>query len=790
MRRRRTRSRAWSALACFALLAAGLEASAGLPVRDREVPDLDRPDGAVLDLATGALAIAPRPRAFSDVEAYKAALAQLGDLAYEDAQGGMLFVASGFAVSLGEATPEPGSLQDLAGRLEARDFLRREELAPGAWLAVRARSGGLSLARVVARTGSAIRLAWSPPRSAKQPFTPKWVAAIAARGPARTRQGLLPPLGSTAETVLHVSDATLRLGPPAPQPLSADALASLVDAVSETGDLAYLRPRSGRLVVASGKVAQLGTGPVAALSGRDLGERLRDRAFVSEDTLTPGSVLLVGTTDGRYALVRIDAVEPKGLRISWLVQPDGSARFTDLAAFDATFETPEPRVLDGLLLTAATRGDAAEILRLLALGANANTRIGSGARPALVHAVIDGDAATIALLLAAGADPEGSGDDGWNALHVATRLGRTETVKALLEAGAEPGARTLEGLDVLGVALATPGDNVELIRLLRAQPGTTDTLLLAARVGDVAAMRSMLAAGSDADLPQYGGRTPLEIAAAYGQSDAVSLLLEAGADPSLETRSGDSALVAAVSGGHLGAVARLVEHGGSTVDQQREALLRANVEGAAEIARVLLEGGTHATERGRESLSPLEHAMRYGDAALVDTYVEQGFVLDIATAARLGRLERLDALLAEGQDPHRAAPDGRSPLQLAIENHRSEAVQVLLEHGVAPDAPLATWDGRAPLHEAAAQDDARIVSLLLERGANVNRLDRVGRSPLYNSVVQGHTANVRMLLAAGADPNLAPAGEALLDIARGETIRALLIDHGALGRADTGAGRD
>jgi len=78
--------------------------------------------------------------------------------------------------------------------------------------------------------------------------------------------------------------------------------------------------------------------------------------------------MLVETTAGLHALVRVDAVEPTGLRISWLLQPDGTALFPDLAAFDASFEIPGPRVLDRLLLAAAARGDSAEMRRLLAMG--------------------------------------------------------------------------------------------------------------------------------------------------------------------------------------------------------------------------------------------------------------------------------------------------------------------------------------------------------------------------------------------------------------------------------------
>jgi hypothetical protein len=46
---------------------------------------------------------------------------------------------------------------------------------------------------------------------------------------------------------------------------------------------------------------------------------------------------------------------------------------------------------------------------------------------------------------------------------------------------------------------------------------------------------------------------------------------------------------------------------------------------------------------------------------------------------------------------------------------------------------------------------------------------------------------VQVLLEAGADPNLAPPGEALLDIARRDPIRALLESHGARSAADSPA---
>jgi len=762
------------------LLAFGAAAGATAPVWDREVPDLDRRLPAVLDLASGELAEAPPPDSFADQRAYETALARLGDLAYDDAQGGLLFLAGGSALPLGTAQPSEAELLGLAERLEPRVFLRGSELAPGSWFAVRTRAGKLSLGLVVARTRQAIRLRWSTPGNERAPSAAASVDAVAAVVIYRVSSALLPPLGTTPESVLRLADGGRVAGPQLPEPFLPQELGALVDAVRSEGDLAYFRLRSGMLIVGAGKVAQLGMGPVAALAGRDLRPRLRDRPIVASNALIPGSVLLVETTRGQHALVRVDSVEPEGLRVTWLLQSDGTGTFRDLAAFDASFQRPDPQELDRLLLAAAARGDAAGVRRLLALGADPNTHRGRDGRPALVHAVIDGDPATVATLLEAGAAPAGSGSRGWNALHVAVKLGRAALAEVLIDAGADPAVRTPDGRDALQLALDSPRQHLGLLRMLRARSGAPDSLALAARVGDQAALDALLAAGAEVDRPIEDGRTPLQVAAAAGQTAAVRTLLAAGADPGLQSADGGSALQTAVVAGQIETVAILVEHGGVSEVQKSAALYRANEGGSAELAGVLLDSGADAARYRSDGLTPLEHALQYASEPVVAVYLEHGYGLSTAAAARLGLVEQLGTLLEQGAASYEAGADGRVPLQLAIENDRLEALELLLDHGVAADAPLPTWDRRSPLHAAAARADADMVALLLERGANANQLDRVGRSPLYDAVAHGRENTVRLLLEHGADPNLVPAGEDLLDLTERESMRTLLASYGAL----------
>ena len=182
------------------------------PVRELELPDLDRRLPGVLDLDSGELRAAPRPGEFANVEAYKAALAARGDLAYEDARGGMLFVASGLLLPLGTTMPDAETLRSLETRLEARSFLRRTEIDPGSWFALRTRAGKLALARVVHRTPRALRLRWSPPWDEGTGVPGTSIRAIAAGGPAQVRSALLPPLVPASKSLgFRPPDAGLRL---------------------------------------------------------------------------------------------------------------------------------------------------------------------------------------------------------------------------------------------------------------------------------------------------------------------------------------------------------------------------------------------------------------------------------------------------------------------------------------------------------------------------------------------------------------------------------------------------
>ena len=90
-------------------------------------------------------------------------------------------------------------------------------------------------------------------------------------------------------------------------------------------------------------------------------------------------------------------------------------------------------------------------------------------------------------------------------------------------------------------------------------PSSASDLTEALKLSDVAKVRSLLAAGADAN-EEVRRDYPLNIAAAYGPAEMVTLLLEAGAKLEQPGRDGQS-LHNAVNLGHTDIVALLIGKG-------------------------------------------------------------------------------------------------------------------------------------------------------------------------------------------------------------------------------------
>jgi ankyrin repeat protein len=87
-------------------------------------------------------------------------------------------------------------------------------------------------------------------------------------------------------------------------------------------------------------------------------------------------------------------------------------------------------------------------------------------------------------------------------------------------------------------------------------------------------------------------------------------------------------------------------------------------------------------------------------------------------------------------------------LRQAARGGRVDLVQLLLARGANPDAADAS--GHGPLYFAAASGSADVVALLLDKGVDVNRRDQYGFSALYAASGQGSRDVMQVLLSHGA----------------------------------------
>jgi ankyrin repeat protein len=301
------------------------------------------------------------------------------------------------------------------------------------------------------------------------------------------------------------------------------------------------------------------------------------------------------------------------------------------------------------LCRSAFGGDAEAIARLIADGADVNTR-GRGPSSSqgltwppegivegpfrrectpLGLAAAQGHTVAVELLLQHGAEvdaPQRWWGSQWTPLQLACASGHSTTAAALVAGGAQLG------------------------------DDASDLVYGAAVAGHAALVETLLGCGVDIDGRSPDGRTPLDAAASAGNAAAVALLLSKGAKAMPRSVGATTPLHSAAWSGSVEVVSALLDHDadlGATDAQGDTPLHVAAGRGKAEVVRVLLDRGADLGATNAQGDTPLHVAAGHGQAEVVRV------------------------LLDRGADPRARNAASKTPLTLARKSRHQTVVRLL-----------------------------------------------------------------------------------------------------------------
>jgi len=243
----------------------------------------------------------------------------------------------------------------------------------------------------------------------------------------------------------------------------------------------------------------------------------------------------------------------------------------------------------------------------------------------------------------------------------------------------------------------------------------------AAKSGDAAQVQRLLDEGTDPNVRDKQGRTPLfwacSVVARHPAEDGApdyvqvaSLLLDRGATADAPDRTGRTPLLMATAGAAS-------EYGVIGADEL--------------IVRLLLAHGAKVNAQDDGGWSPLLRA----------------------TSLFADQPELIPMLLSFGADVNAHLKDGRTSLMLAAELGKQERLTLLLEAHADVNALDANDD--SALTKAALfhweEISSQMMALLIDRGADLNLADRQGRTPAERAAEAGYPERVQFLLSKGAD---------------------------------------
>jgi ankyrin repeat protein len=350
------------------------------------------------------------------------------------------------------------------------------------------------------------------------------------------------------------------------------------------------------------------------------------------------------------------------------------------------------------------------------------------------------------------------------------------------------GGILLAGANDSPVARAAKSGDLAAVRKLIAAKADVNladgdgstALLWAAYESDLEMTKALLTAGAKPNTANHYGVTPLLQASRNGDAATIDALLKGGADASLAHPEGETPLMAASKSGHVDAVnlllARKVNVNAADKYQEQTALMWAASEGHVDVVSALLAAGADPNKKA--------HVNSLTDRKNAD-HPTGGFTA-LMWAARNGEEETVKRLVKGGADMTLKNGDGATATVIAIYNDRFDMAATLVNLGSdVNDGSLYTAvEMRDSTTDQFAFDGSRLrpnhtnkmsaldlIGFLLERGADPYKVftgqfhstsmpnsDRFDNSAYFRSAVQADAEALKVFAAHMKDLDKVPEG--------------------------------